>query len=57
MPSRCATPSSTRPVWPALRTAGGAAAWAGIDLRLATGQPFVRRVVALSRLGSRLVCR
>jgi hypothetical protein len=42
----------------ALRTAAaGAAARAGVDLRLATGQPFARRVVARSRLGSRLVCR
>jgi len=35
----------------ALETAADEAARAGVELRLATLQPFVRRAVALSRLG------
>jgi RNA polymerase sigma-B factor len=40
----------------ALETAADAAARAGVELRLATGQPLVRRAVALSRLGPCLDC-
>ena len=35
----------------ALATAADPADQAGVELRLATGQPFVRRAVALARLG------